>query len=135
MLNTPTNYMNSKKRVIFMTSNGVFYATTNGKKTKNPKAVYIKNTGKKVANLGSVPSPIRPARVAKKPQTKGSKMLASIRKSVKQIYKTPNNMTREMVVSRVSPVKKNKPNLANAVERMKQRKANILSMKPSTQKY
>jgi hypothetical protein len=135
MLNTPTNYMNSKKRVIFMTSNGVFYATTNGKKTKNPKAVYIKNTGKKVANLGSVPSPIRPARVAKKPQTKGSKMLASSRKSVKQIYKTPNNMTREMVVSRVSPVMKNKPNLANAVERMKQRKANILSMKPSTQKY
>ena len=79
MLNTPTNYMNSKKRVIFMTSNGVFYATTNGKKTKNPKAVYIKNTGKKVANLDSVPSPIRPARVAKKPPTKGSQMMASWR--------------------------------------------------------
>lgn len=135
MLNTPTNYMNSKKRVIFMTSNGVFYATTNGKKTKNPKAVYIKNTGKKVANLGSVPSPIRPARVAKKPQSKGSQMMARIRKSVKQIYKTPNNMTREMVVSMVPTVMKNKPNLANAVKRMKQRQANILSMKPSTQKY
>ena len=119
MMNTPTNYMNSKRRVIFRTANGVFYATTNGKKTKNPKAAFLKNTGKKVANLNSVPSPIRPARVAKKPPTKGSKMMASIWKIIARTYKMTNNMLRPTVVVRSSPPKKKKPSLSNAVARMK----------------
>ena len=130
-MNTPTNYMNSKKRVIF-TNGKNFYATTNGKKTMNPKAVYMKKTGKKVTNLASIPSPIRPARVAKKPASKGSKMMAGIRRNVARIYKVSNNMSRPMVTPRVSPPKKNKPNLPNAVARMKARAANLKAKLVST---
>jgi len=131
-MNFPTNYLNSKKRVIFRTVKGTFYATTNGKKTMNPKAVYIKNTGKKVANLPSVPSPIRPARVAKKPPTKGSKIMTSIRKNVAKTYKTTNGMSRPTMVARSSPPKKNKPNLSNAVARMKASAAKLKVNRVST---
>jgi hypothetical protein len=131
-MNTPTNYMNAKKRVIFRVSNTSFYAVTNGKKTMNPKAVYLKNTGKKVANLASVPSPIRPARVAKKPASKGSKMMAKIRGNIKKTYKPTSNMNRVVVTPRVSPPKKNKPNLSNAVARMKASAAKLKANRVST---
>ena len=100
----------------------------------NPKAVYMKNTGKKVANLASVPSPIRPARVAKKPASKGSKMMAGIRRNVARTYKVSNNMSRPMVTPRVSPPKKNKPNLPNAVARMKASAANLKAKRVSTKR-
>lgn len=132
MMNTPTNYMNSKKRVIFRTAKGTFYAVTNGKKTTNPKAAFLKNSGKKVANLTSVPSPIRPARVAKKSVSNGAKMMASIRKNIARTYKVSNNMSRPMVTPRVSPPKKNKPNLSNAVARMKASAAKLKANRVST---
>ena len=131
-MNTPTNYMNAKKRVIFRTAKGRFYATTNGKTTMNPKAVYMKNTGKKVANLASVPSPIRPARLPKKPVTKGSKMMAGIRGNIKKIYRPTNNMMRVAAPGRSSPSKKNKPNLSNAVARMKAGAAKLKANRVST---
>ena len=131
-MNTPTNYMNAKKRVIFRVSNTSFYAVTNGKKTVNPKAVYLKNTGKKVTNLASVPSPIRPARLAKKPASKGSKMMAGIRRNIARTYKPTSNMTRAAVTPRVSPPKKNKPNLSNAVARMKASAAKLKANRVST---
>ena len=131
-MNTPTNYLNSKKRVIFRVSNTKFYAVTNGKKTMNPKAAYLKNTGKKVTNLASVPSPIRPARLAKKPASKGSKMMAGIRRNIARTYKVSNNMSRPMVTPRVSPPKKNKPNLSNAVARMKASAAKLKANRVST---
>ena len=130
-MNTPTNYMNAKKRVIF-TNGKNFYATTNGKTTMNPKAVYMKKTGKKVTNLASIPSPIRPARVAKKPVTKGSKMMAGIRRNIAKTYKPTSNMTRTAVTQRVSPSKKNKPNLSNAVARMKASAAKLKGNRVST---
>lgn len=133
-MNTPTNYLNAKRRVIFRTAKGTFYATTNGKKTVNPKAVYMKNTGKKVANLVSVPSPIRPARVAKGPASKGSKMMAGIRKNIKKIYTVSNNVSRPMVTPRVSPPKKNRPNLSNAVARMKASAAKLKASRVSTKR-
>ena len=133
-MNTPTNYLNAKKRVIFRVSNTSFYATTNGKKTMNPKAVYMKKTGKKVTNLASIPSPIRPARVAKKPASKGSKMMAGIRRNVARTYKVSNNMSRPMVTPRVSPPKKNKPNLPTAVARMKAIAAKLKANRVSTKR-
>lgn len=133
-MNTPTNYLNSKRRVIFRTANGAFYAMTGEKKTRNPKAVYIKNTGKKVANLASVPSPIRPARVAKPVLSKAAKKMAAIRKNIARTYKPSNNMSRVAVVARQSPPKKNRPNLSNAVARMKASAAKIQVNRVSTKK-
>ena len=130
-MNTPTNFMNAKRRVIF-TNGKKFYATTNGKTTMNPKAVYMKNTGKQVANLASVPSPIRPARLPKKPVTKGSKMMAGIRRNIKKIYRPTNNMMRVAAPGRSSPSKKNKPNLSNAVARMKASAAKLKGNRVST---
>lgn len=132
-MNTPTNYLNSKKRVIFRTDRGSFYSMNDGKKTRNPKAVFLKNTGKKVANLTSVPSPIRPARVAKKPVSKGAKMMASIRKNITRTYKTTDGMSRSVVTnSPSSPPKKNRPNLSNAVARMKASAAKLKANRVST---
>lgn len=133
-MNTPTNFMNAKKRVIFRTAKGTFYAVTNGKKTMNPKAAYLKNTGKKVANLASVPSSIRPARAPKKPVTKGSKKMTGIRRNIARTYKVSNNMSRPMVTPRVSPPKKNKPNLSNAVARMKASAAKLKANRVSTKR-
>ena len=131
-MNTPTNYLNSKKRVIFRVSNTSFYATTNGKKTMNPKAVYMKKTGKKVTNLASIPSPIRPARVAKPVLSKTAKMMAKIRGNIKKTYKPTSTMNRAAVTPRVSPPKKNKPNLSNAVARMKASAAKLKANRVST---
>jgi hypothetical protein len=124
-MNTPTNYLNSKRRVIFRTANGAFYAMTGEKKTRNPKAAFLKNTGKKVANLASVPSPIRPARVAKPVLSKAAKKMAAIKRNIAKTYKKTNNMSRPVVVARQSPPKKNKPKLSNAVARMKASAAKI----------
>ena len=132
MMNTPTNYMNSKKRVIFRTDKGSFYVMDGAKKKYNPKAAFLKNTGKKVATLNSVPSPIRPARVAKPVLSKGAKMMKSIRKNIARTYKTTNNMSRPTVVARASPPKKNKPNLSNAVARMKASAAKLKANRVST---
>ena len=133
-MNTPTNYLNSKKRVIFRTANGAFYAMTGEKKTRNPKAAFLKNTGKKVANLASVPSPIRPARVAKPVLSKAAKKMAAIRKNIASTYKPSNNMSRSVVVTHQSPPKKNKPKLSNAVARMKASAAKIQANRVSTKK-
>ena len=130
-MNTPTNFMNAKKRVIF-TNGKNFYATTNGKTTMNPKAVYMKKTGKKVTNLASIPSPIRPARVAKPVLSKTAKMMAKIRGNIKKTYKPTSNMNRAAVTPRVSPPKKNKPNLSNAVARMKASAAKLKANRVST---
>ena len=132
-MNTPTNFMNAKRRVIF-TNGKKFYAVTNGKKSMNPKAVYMKNSGKMVTNLNSIPSPIRPARLPKKPVTEGSKMMAGIRRNVARTYKVSNNMSRPMVVARASPPKKNKPNLSNAVARMKASAAKLKANRVSTKR-
>lgn len=133
-MNTPTNYLNSKRRVIFRTVNGAFYAITGEKKTRNPKAAFLKNTGKKVANLASVPSPIRPARVAKPVLSKAAKKMAAIRKNIARTYKPSNNMSRSVVVTHQSPPKKNKPKLSNAVARMKASAAKIQVNRVSTKK-
>lgn len=130
-MNTPTNYLNSKRRVIFRTANGAFYAMTGEKKTRNPKAAFLKNTGKKVANLASVPSPIRPARVAKPVLSKAAKKMAAIKRNIAKTYKKTNN-TRPMVVARQSPPKKNRPNLSNAVARMKASAAKLKANRVST---
>ena len=134
MMNTPTNYMNSKKRVIFRTDNGSFYVMDGEKKKYKPKAAFLKNTGKRVANLNSVPSPIRPARVATVPKTKTAKKMAAIRKNIARTYKPSNNMSRSVVVTHQSPPKKNKPKLSNAVARMKASAAKIQANRVSTKK-
>jgi len=134
MMNTPTNYMNSKKRVIFRTDKGSFYVMDGEKKKYKPKAAFLKNTGKRVANLNSVPSPIRPARVATVPKTKTAKKMAAIRKNIARTYKPSNNMSRSVVVTHQSPPKKNKPKLSNAVARMKASAAKIQANRVSTKK-
>jgi len=133
-MNTPTNYMNSKKRVIFRTDNGSFYVMDGEKKKYKPKAAFLKNSGKRVANLNSVPSPIRPARVATVPKTKTAKKMAAIRKNIARTYKPSNNMSRSVVVTHQSPPKKNKPKLSNAVARMKASAAKIQANRVSTKK-
>lgn len=133
-MNTPTNYLNSKKRVIFRTDKGSFYSMNDGKKTRNPKAAFLKNTGKKVVNLASVPSPIRPARVAKPVLSKTAKKMAAIRKNIARTYKPSNNMSRSVVVARQSPPKKNRPNLSNAVARMKASAVKIQANRVSTKR-
>ena len=128
-MNTPTNYLNSKRRVIFTNGPGRFYAVTNGKKTVNPKAAFMKNTGKKVINLARVPAPIRPAGTPKKPM---SKMMAKIRRNVKKIYRPTNNMIRVATPGRASLPKKNRPNLADAVARMKASAAKLKANRVTT---
>ena len=132
MMNTPTNYMNSKKRVIFRTDKGSFYVMDGEKKKYKPKAAFLKNSGKKVANLTSVPSPIRPARVAKKSVSKAANKMEAMRKKIAMTYKVSNNMSRPMVTPRVSPPKKNKPKLSNAVARMKASAAKLKASRVST---
>ena len=132
MMNTPTNYMNSKKRVIFRTDKGSFYVMDGEKKKYKPKAAFLKNSGKKVANLTSVPSPIRPARVAKKSVSKAAMKMEAIRKNIAKTYKVSNNMSRPTVTPRVSPPKKNKPKLSNAVARMKASAAKLKANRVST---
>jgi hypothetical protein len=93
----------------------------------------LKNSGERVANLNSVPSPIRPARVLKPDLSKTAKKMANIRGKIARIYKPSNNMSRPVVVARQSPPKKIKPILSNAVARMKasavKLKANMVSTK------
>lgn len=134
MMNTPTNFMNSKKRVIFRTDKGSFYVMDGEKKKYKPKAAFLKNSGKKVANLDSVPSPIRPARVAKKSVSKAAKEMEAMRKKIARTYKVSNNMSRPVVTPRVSPPKKNKPNLSNAVARMKASAAKLKANRVSTKR-
>ena len=62
--------------------------------------------------------------------TKGSKMMASIRKNIARTY----NMSRPTVVARASPPKKNKPNLSNAVARMKASAAKLKANRVSTKR-
>ena len=133
-MNTPTNYMNTKKRVIFRTDKGSFYVMDGEKKKYNPKAAFLKNSGKRVANLNSVPSPIRPARVLKPVLSKTAKKMANIRGKIARIYKPSNNMSRPVVVARQSPPKKNKPNLSNAVARMKASAAKLKANRVSTKR-
>ena len=133
-MNTPTNFMNTKKRVIFRTDKGSFYVMDGEKKKYNPKAAFLKNTGKKVANLTSVPSPIRPARVATVPMSKTAKKMAAIRKNIARTYKPSNNMSRGPVTRRPSPPKKNRPNLSNAVARMKASAAKLKANRVSTKR-
>ena len=133
-MNTPTNFMNAKRRVIFRTAKGTFYAVTNGKKTMNPKAAFLKNSGKMVANLNSIPKPIRPARAPTVRMSKTAKKMANIRGKIARIYKPSNNMSRPVVVARASPPKKNKPNLSNAVARMKASAAKLKANRVSTKR-
>ena len=95
---------------------------------------YLKVTGKKVVNLASVPSPIRPARVAKPVLSKTAKKMAAIRKNIARTYKPSNNMSRVAVVARQSPPKKNRPNLSNAVARMKASAAKLKANRVSTKR-
>jgi len=134
MMNTPTNFMNSKKRVIFRTDKGSFYVMDGAKKKYKPKAAFLKNSGKKVANLDSVPSPIRPARVATVPMSKAAKKMADMRRKIARTYRPSNNMSRPVVTPRVSPPKKNKPNLSNAVARMKASAAKLKANRVSTKR-
>ena len=133
-MNTPTNYMNTKKRVIFRTDKGSFYVMDGEKKKYNPKAAFLKNSGKRVANMNSVPSPIRPARVLNPVLSKTAKKMANIRGKIARIYKPSNNMSRPVVVARASPPKKNKPNLSNAVARMKASAAKLKANRVSTKR-
>jgi hypothetical protein len=80
------------------------------KKKYKPKAAFLKNSGKRVANLNSVPSPIRPARVATVPKTKTKKMEA-MRRKIARTYRPSNNTPR--VQGTVLP----RPNLTNAVKK------------------
>lgn len=66
--------MNSKRRVIFETEKGSFYSMSNGKKTMNPKAKFMKN-------INQVPKSIRPA-------TKTSKMMSKMKKKTNNMYRT-----------------------------------------------
>lgn len=131
-MNTPTNYMNSRKRVIFRTDKGSFYVMDGEKKKYKPKAAFLKNTGKKVANLASVPSPIRPARVAKPVLSKAAKKMAAIRRNIARTYKPSNNMSRAMVTPRVQGNTLPRPNLSNAVARMKASAAKLKANRAST---
>ena len=128
MMNTPTNFMNSKKRVIFRTDKGSFYVMDGEKKKYKPKAAFLKNTGKRVANLNSVPSPIRPARVATVPKTKTAKKMAKMRANIARTYRPSNNTPR--VQGTVLP----RPNLANAVARMKAIAAKLNASRVSTKR-
>ena len=61
----PTKFLNSKRRVIFMTSNGKYIAKSNkGSTVYNPKARHVKSPGGTVRSLMSsgarVPTAIRP---------------------------------------------------------------------------
>jgi len=64
---SPTGFLNAKRRVIYHTSSGKYYAkAAGGKPVYNPKAKFHKSPGgteratKYVKNLLRVPSPIRP---------------------------------------------------------------------------
>ena len=64
---SPTGFLNTKRRVIYHTSSGKYYAkAAGGKAVYNPKAKYHKSPGgteratKYVKNLMRIPSPIRP---------------------------------------------------------------------------
>ena len=133
-MNTPTNYMNTKKRVIFRTDKGSFYVMDGEKKKYNPKAAFLKNSGKMVANLNSIPKLIRPTRAPTVRMSKTAKKMANIRGKIARIYKPSNNMSRPVVVARASPPKKNKPNLSNAVARMKASAAKLKANRVSTKR-
>lgn len=134
MMNTPTNFMNSKKRVIFRTDKGSFYVMDGEKKKYKPKAAFLKNSGKRVANLNSVPSPIRPARVATVPKTKTAKKMEAMRRNIARTYRPSNNMSRPAVTPRVQGTVLPRPNLANAVARMKASAAKLKANRVSTKR-
>ena len=94
----------------------------------------MKNTGKKVANLNSVPSPIRPARVATVPMSKTAKKMAKMRANIARTYRPSNNMSRPVVTPRVQGTMLPRPNLANAVDRMKARAAKLKENRVSTKR-
>ena len=135
-MNTPTNFMNSKRRVIFQTEKGFFYSMSNGKKTMNPKAKFMKNTGKPIKNINQVPKSIRPAKApAAPPATKTSKMMSKMKKNIAMKYKKTNNMSRTTTTPRPPSSPKSKPNLSNAVARMKASAAKLKANRVSTIKF
>ena len=126
--------MNSKKRVIFRTDKGSFYVMDGEKKKYKPKAAFLKNSGKRVANLNSVPSTIRPARVATVPKTKTAKKMEAMRRNIARTYRPSNNMSRPAVTPRVRGTVLPRPNLANAVARMKASAAKLKANRVSTKR-
>jgi hypothetical protein len=76
MAKAPTKFMNSKRRVIYMTANGKYVAKSEkGATVYGPKARYVKSPGgteRSLANSStSVPSAIRPKMVRKVRSNRG----------------------------------------------------------------
>jgi AT hook motif len=97
---SPTGFLNTKRRVIYRTASGKYYAKAEGgKPVYNPKAKYHKSPGgteratKYVKNMLSIPSPIRPKfdrkermnvgakRAPYKPRVRGVRVLPVKRKA------------------------------------------------------
>lgn len=71
-----TKFLNSKRRVIYMTANGKYMAKSEkGAAVYNPKARYVKSPGGSERSLAksnaSVPSPIRPKAMRKPRSNRG----------------------------------------------------------------
>lgn len=79
----PTKFLNSKRRVIYMTANGKYMAKSEkGVAVYNPKARYVKSPGGSERSLAksnaSVPSPIRP-KAMRKPRSNLGKARAGVK--------------------------------------------------------
>ena len=83
----PTKFLNSKRRVIYMTSEGKYLAKSNkGATVYNPKAKFVKSPGgteRTVANSNArIPTAIRPKAVRKVRSNKGG-----MRRKEGQVYR------------------------------------------------
>ena len=62
----PTKFLNSKKRVIYVSHRGKFFAMANGRRVYKVKAMHIKRPSgsiRKIQRKHKVPTAIRPARI------------------------------------------------------------------------